>query len=548
MHQKSLVMRIFLLTISSLICLTINGQTTYYVDNLIGDDYHEGTLMTKPFKTLKRINSVILEPGDTVLFRRGGAWTGNFLPKGSGSKDAMIVIGAYGNGPAPELDARGKVKEGEKVSHTVRLYNQEYIEIRDLKIKNYKPFEVPREIKSSDKSVYVNSLKTGIYIEGRDCGSLNSIRLVNLEICDVNGDMSTKNNGGVFIEISWDDDADKRVKSNFNGLLTEGCYIHDIYPTGWSNTSVWKRRSLNSKWGDVLQNGRNHNWYPSREIVLRNNRFEKAGLNALIVRVADGPLIEHCLFTHNGWKGSGNASYPFNCDNALFQYNEACYTVYNTEADSWNHKKDADAGGFDSDWNCKNTIIQYNYSHHNGFGGILLCNDGNSKTGFNDGTIVRYNVFENNQHHQIRCSGTITNSLIHNNVILSGNSMDSILLVFHKSWGGYSDSTHYINNIFYAKDIGAKIETARSTNTFFTANTFFGSISGEPEDSLKSKLDPRFISSGNTISNYKEFLKFMLQHDSPEINRGITVKDHPEKDFIGNFIDEYPDRGAFEFQ
>jgi hypothetical protein len=97
---------------------------------------------------------------------------------------------------------------------------------------------------------------------------------------------------------------------------------------------------------------------PSKEIIIRNNKFEHSGANALIVRAADSPVVEYNLYNHCAVKGSGNASFPFNCDNALFQYNEACYTVYNSEADSWDVKKDADAGGFDSDWNCKNTVIQ----------------------------------------------------------------------------------------------------------------------------------------------------------------------------------------------
>lgn len=498
------------------------------------------------FSSIKKINELILKPGDSILFRRGGQWVGNFNPQGSGQKMKRIVVGAYGNGPAPVLDAKGIISNNEKASYTIRLFNQEYIEIRDLKIRNYNAFEVPRKLDLKENSVYVNSPKMGIYIEGKDSGTLHDIHLINLEICDVNGDMSDKDNGGVFAKITWNDDLSKRIKSNFDGFYTEGCYIHDVDRTGWSNASVWDRRSLHSNWGDALENGKIDNWYPSENMVQRNNKFTKVGANALIVRVAKAPLVEHCLFEYNGLKGSGNASFPFNCDDALFQYNEAAYTFYNTEATSWDGKKDIDAGGFDSDWNCKNTIVQYNYSHHNGHGGILICCDGASKTSFNDGTIVRYNIFEDNAHHIIRNSGNVTNTKIYNNVFFSSVAQDSVQILYHKSWNGYPDKTTYTNNIFYSTGKGNSFEFTKSTNNTFEANTFYGNIKNLPKDSKKSILNPLFTSASSSITNWKSPLRFILQNNSPAIDYGIPVEGHSIKDFLGNPIKGIPDRGAFE--
>lgn len=523
------------------------GQSTYYVDNLIGNDSNAGTSSEAAFKSIEQVNRLDLQPGDAVLFRRGGEWIGNLRPKGSGSKGKRIVIGAYGNGPAPILDARGEIADGEEASYTIRLFNQEYYEFRDLKIRNFKPFEVPRMIESRGIASYVNSRKMGIYIEGKDCGTLHDIRLINLEICDVNGDMSTKHNGGVFIEITWDEDVSKRVKSNFDGLYTEGCHIHHVDRTGWSNTSVWWDRSLTSEWGDLLADGDTHNWYPNRNVVLRNNTFAWAGANALIVRVSKAPLVEHCLFTHNGWKGSGNASFPFNCDDALFQFNEACYTVYNSEADSWNNRKDADAGGFDSDWRCKRSVFQYNYSHHNGYGGILVCVDGNNRTGFNDGTIVRYNIFEDNGHHVVRTSGPVTNTSIYNNVFYSSISDHPVMLLYHKSWGGYSDGVDYTNNIFVSGDSGDYFDFGESTRNAFLANTFYGNIGNVPDDPKKLTGDPLFKSLHASGANWKDTLRFMLQEHSPARDSGVPLESHPNRDFSGNPIQGSPDRGAFEF-
>ena len=524
----------------------VHAQNTYYVDELIGKDTNTGIQKETPFKSIEIIKNLTFKPGDSILFRRGGQWVGNLILNGSGMRNKPIVIGAYGNGPAPVLDAKGQISKGETTSYTIRLFNQEYIEIRDLKIKNHSAFEQPRELILKQKIAYVNAPKIGIYIEGKDFGTLHDIHLINLEICDINGDMSTKHNGGVFAEISWNTDKSKRIKSNFDGLYTEGCYVHDVDRTGWSNVSVWDERSLNSTWNDTLANGKIHNWYPSKNIIHRNNRYERAGANALIVRVAKAPLVEYCSFKYNGLKGSGNASFPFNCDDALFQYNEASHTFYNTEANSWNGKKDVDAGGFDSDWKCKKTTIQYNYSHHNGHGGLLICNDGGSKTSFNDGTVIRYNVFEDNAHHIIRNSGTTTNTRIYNNTFFAGKHQDSVQLVYHKSWNGYPNKTTYQNNIFYSLGEGNSFEFTDSTNNYFEANTFFGNIKNEPEDSAKSKQNPMFKSANASRFNWKSYLRFLLKDDSPEIDKGIKIEGHPMKDFLGNPIIGEPDRGVFE--
>lgn len=540
-------MKRYLIILGLFLTVGTYAQTTYFVDNLSGNDVNSGTSRQSPFKTLERVYSIKLNPGDSMLFKRGSVWNGNLVINGSGSPNRKVVVGVYGSGLSPVLDAGGMIREGEKESYTIHLFNSEYIEIRDLKIKNYKPEEIPRNINERGKSSQVNSPKTGIYIEAKDCGTLHEIRLINLEICDINGDMSAKNNGGVFIDITRNIDPAKQVKTNFEGLYTEGCFIHDVDRTGWSNWSVWCDRSLNSKTGDTLLDGKVHNWFPSRKVVFRNNRFEKAGANGLIVRVADAPIIEQNLFTGNGTKGSGNASFPFNCDNALFQFNEACNTVYNTEKDSWDHKRDADAGGFDSDFRCKNTVIQYNYSHHNGFGGVLICCAGGSKTGFNDGTVVRYNVFENNGHHEIRTSGSATNSRIYNNVIFSGSELDSIKLIWHKSWSGYSDSTVYQNNIFYSVGSRSSIDLGKSKRNSFEANIFFGKISGEPNDPLKIKENPLFVNGNISPDKLGGFIRFVLQKKSPAINSGVIVEGHPKKDMLGNLVEGATDRGAFEY-
>ena len=523
------------------------AQTTFFVDDLTGNDMNQGNSNQKAWKSIDRLNQTVFHSGDSILFRRGGRWQGNFCPKGSGVAGSPIVVTAYGNGPLPELDARGDRASGEKFSSTIRLINQEYWEFEYLKIKNFKPFEKPVQVKSETKNAWTNSIKIGIFVEGRDAGTLHHIHFTGLEICDVNGAMETKDNGGIFMDITWSEDPALRKQSSFEDVILQDCYIHDVDRTGFSKMSVWWNRSLKSKWGEKLANGKIDNWVPSKEIIIRNNKFERTGANALIVRAASDPIVENNLFTHCATKGSGNASFPFNCDNALFQFNEACFTVYNTEADSWDGKKDADAGGFDSDWNCKNTIIQYNYSHDNGFGGALICCDGGSKNNFNDGTILRYNIFENNGDHVIRTSGPASNSKVYNNLFYSGADQDSVMLIYHKSWGGYSDSTLYQNNIFVAKGKGCFFNTGKSTRNFFHANLFHGSMLNKPSDPEGIDANPMFVGEDGQ-SGAHPWLRYLLQRGSPAVHSGLPVLQNGGRDFTGKGIGSKPNRGPFEIR
>lgn len=68
-----------------------------------GSDIHDGLHPDSPFATIEQVNVLPLQPGDAVLFRRGGAYNGCLRPQSSGTADAPIVFGAYGTGAAPIL-------------------------------------------------------------------------------------------------------------------------------------------------------------------------------------------------------------------------------------------------------------------------------------------------------------------------------------------------------------------------------------------------------------------------------------------------------------
>ncbi|KPC69505.1 hypothetical protein ADL26_18200, partial [Thermoactinomyces vulgaris] len=72
-------------------------------------------------------------PGDRILLRSGESWTGQLWPKGSGASGSPITVDRYGTGVKPRIIGAGTVAEA------VRLFNQEYWEIRNLDVSNAAP-------------------------------------------------------------------------------------------------------------------------------------------------------------------------------------------------------------------------------------------------------------------------------------------------------------------------------------------------------------------------------------------------------------------------
>ncbi|CAH8284117.1 hypothetical protein EV196_103317 [Mariniflexile fucanivorans] len=472
-----------------LLCMITYAQTTYFVDDVTGKDSNNGKAKTTPFKSLSSVNQLHLKPGDSVLFKRNGNWQGNLIPQGSGKKGQRIVIGAYGKGDAPKIDAQGRKQELDSLSATIRLYNQEFWEIRDIEVQNFEKGNPQRPVK-----------KAGILVLAKDIGTLNDFKFENLKISNVNGSLRTRENGGLFLNIIADTIPEKRVPTNFDGVYINNCYFLNVDRGGFLNQSVWKTRDLISKFGEISKDGKVNNWFPSKNILIQNCKFEEIGGNGLVTRVCDVPIVQNNLFVRCSTKTTGNASYPYNCDNALWQYNEACYTVYN--------EGDIDASGFDSDYLCKNTIIQYNYSHHNDWGGLLVCSWGKLKNAFNDGTVIRNNIFQDEKHHMIRFSGNITNTEISNNLFVTTAEVTDVML-WYKHWGGiWPTTTTLKNNIFYNSGTQKFLNLGETASNSILDNTLegtpFSDFSNFKSSENKKALDVK-IQNIRSIGNRQDF-------------------------------------------
>jgi len=489
---------------------------TRYIDATNGNDMDDGISPLTAWKTVEKINNVTFSPGDSILFKAGEKWYGVLKPKGSGEEGSPIVMDRFDSGPRPEIHGKGQD------AYTILLENQEFWEINNLRITNFEEVDLAEPVR-----------KRGIYVKASDMGPVRHIHLFNLEVDSVNSENSSFTSryyGGIFFEV-----AGSETPTYFDDILVDSCYIHDISRTGISNTSSWATRILTTSFGQYIGkdnngNDRYDNWVPSKNILVKRNTLKRIAGNGIIIRAADKAQIEYNYLDSCGLYISGNAAFCFNTDSTVFQYNEACYTVYNDG--------DTDARGIDSDYRTKHTIIQYNYLHHNEYGGVVATGGSGSSSWlepFNDGTIIRYNILADNKDHIVRTSGRLTNLTFHNNILYTSDTDDlnDIIIVYNGSWGGaYAKNLYYYNNIFLHLATNPSFDFGDSYINIFENNLFFGNrASNEPEDPNKIIEDPMLVNPGT-----EELNGYKIHDNSPAKAGGKIMPGQPEKDFFGNPI------------
>ena len=489
-----------------LVCSTALAAV-YYVDSDAGDDTRDGLSEASPWRSLERVNATTFAPGDSLLLKAGCSWAGQLWPKGSGEEGRPIVLDSYGDGPKPTLHAEGRHFEA------LRLYNQHHWEISNLEITNHGP-EGPAP-------------RAGVRVLGENAGPLSHIHLRGIEVSDVNGHNTDGRDGGKCNAGILFDVIGREARTAFHDVLIEGCSIRRVDRGAIKTWTNWSRHSPAG-------------WAPYTQLVIRGNRLDDIGGDGIVACMADAPLIEHNVASRcNMRSGLHNvAIWVWECDDAVIQFNEAFDT-----------KTTKDGQAFDIDGMCRRTIVQYNYSHDNEGGFILLCESGDpDPRRFNDGSIVRYNISQNDGARIFQVGGKVTNAEIYNNVIFVDRGRGDPLMIWHNKDGLWPDNIHYTNNIFVNHGTGG-FDLGRSTNNSFDSNVFHGHHDPtEPDDSHKLTDDPGLLAPGtggtglNTVDGYR------LRADSPCVDSGLTIPDNGGRDFWGNPVPsgEATDRGAHE--
>ena len=477
-------------------------------ENKIENTYYINT--QEDFDKLSNFN---FPAGSKVLFAAGERFTGQFILRGSGTKDSPNLATSY-NKTTGEVytdwkDDKAIIQGEGKVISSILLKNGAYWTINNLEITN------------TNGTKEDQGKLLGISVVAENVGVVEGIAIKNCYVHHVNGNVGGKKTGGIHVNVLGE-----KLKTKFHNLRIENNHVAYSGGVGISNQSSWGNINTDT-------------YHPWTDFVIRGNRVEHTGRNGIIVRYALNPLVEYNILAYNSRFDTGHSVFNFNTVGCVVQYNEA----YGNTSDN---PDDIDHGGFDADWNSEGTIIQYNYSHDNNwFCGIM-------RKPYNTDITIRYNISQNEllgaYLYGFPWTKGVRDVKIYNNTHYFGKGKGNRVFVAAGKYRVPIETT-FQNNIFYFEE---EAEWGFDPDsTCLLENNLFFNLKAKGKDAIVA--DPLFENPGTggtdiDMTNPNRLAGYRLKSNSPAINSGKTIDRNGGKDFQGNTIDEKPDLGAFEFQ
>lgn len=464
---------------------------TYYVDAEKGNDNESGRSPEEAWKTLEKVNSMLFQPGDTILFKAEGTWEGQLWPKGSGNEENSIIIDRYGEGKDPYI--KGNMDQGA----AVYLYNQQYWEINHLEITN---------------NATVKGDRQGICFENQDAGILKHIYVKNCNIHDVTGVEittgvgSSKCNGGIVGKITTQNPStgEGAVKSKWEDIIIDGNSVKDLGREGIYFYSYWSIR-----WG--LEEPNAGEYYPSTQVIVSNNKVENVDGDGIVITCCDGALVEHNYVRGANSRPNGKyhaGVWMWSSDNCVFRYNEVCET-----------KTTLDGMAFDFDNCTTGNIYEYNYSHDNEGGFILLCSSNRSSD-----NIVRYNLSVND--------GCVANSQV--NILYNGQpdvgfeehgcKAENIASIAEISANFYGDEVKRLKDGVYNTVNPSELWTTWEENIPLGGNTGVITLKWQEKHPIREITMYHYT---DTISAFPESVLFYSKEDNEKLIE--YVSNEPEE-------------------
>lgn len=93
----------------------------YYVSSVDGNDAADGLSVSTAWKLIDKLNTVILQAGDSILFARGSSYENTFYVLQSGTAENPIVISAYGDASLPAPAFTNKIFEQDNFGNCIRV-------------------------------------------------------------------------------------------------------------------------------------------------------------------------------------------------------------------------------------------------------------------------------------------------------------------------------------------------------------------------------------------------------------------------------------------
>ena len=438
----------------------------YYVDSRRGSDSNDGLSRQTAWRTTEAINAHVFQGGDEIRFRAGETYFGHLQPKRE-HDGGVIRFGVYGVGERPEIAAPD--------GNGIYLCDFDFVELFGL-------------------SVTTPAGVCGICIRNSAGGALAHIYVRDCRIHHVNEarESFAYESGGIILIAS-----SSEKPGWFDDVVLEDNEITDVGRSAILHTNLWACRP--KMWGFNDYDSDDGNWWPSHDMQVRGNYIDRTGGDGIVLLGTDRALIEWNTVYHvmtNPKPPCANAGiWPQSSNDCIVQYNEVGYCQ---KPEGCN-----DAQGFDVDLSCRNTIIQYNYSHDNGGGFLLLCENGSTTDADNyRGTVVRNNLSVNDGNVKgelIAMVGPVRGVLIENNTLYSSGIAERIVEVWTEDGQHQAKDVVMRNNLFLSNGRDNAFHLCNGENFVFENNLYWGARREIPEGHTKAaSFDPLLTQSGRS--------------------------------------------------
>ena len=477
-----------------LFCLVQSyAQRNYYFSSSTGVDTNVGN-EASPFKTIAKLNSLVLTAGDTIFFKKGDTFIGQILISYSGSVGFPIIYDSYGTGDLPILTAsNGKNGIADPLS-TIKIIGKQYLEFHNLTIENERFDSEVGSPKDQAYGIYYQSFKTLPASKNFEDAVLSKyFRFSNLVLRNIyslgsaNTDFDSIYSSGIYF-----------IDAFVNDVIIENCYFTDLERTG-----IWLRRYVS-------------------DAIIRNNKFIDTGGSGTIMSATKRVLYENNLMRFTGSDTDsrmvkrGSGMWVFNSDDVVAQYNTSQHARGN-----------GDSSGMHVDYGNSNILFQYNYLEDSAGG---FC----ETLGENDNIIWRYNISVNEGGKERNGKNILlwvsdyayvpkksTNVFVYNNTVYQGLKYQNVMADSKISLK--ATSLHFINNIIYLEPTAklGELEYLLDVNTKnFSTNLLYGGTiktSFKGLDAKRKEVDPKFFDSGR-----RHFSGYKLLASSPALGAALS--------------------------
>ena len=589
-------------TVASMVpAVTVNAEgqdtatgTTYYVDSKSGSDSNDGTSESEAFKTLDKVNALNLEPGDTVLLKKGSVFEDQalqFTKEDSGTAEAPVKISTYGEGDRPQINTNGhgqwdlnygtpldnrNHKWKGKVSSSILIKDTEYIEIEGLELTNDRKSATDTEKNKAYNDAYAMD-RTGVAGVAKDNGTVDHIVLNDLYIHDVTGNVYNKHmtNGGIYFIVETPTNEATTGIARYNDVQIKNCSLDKVNRWGIAvgYTYQWSQFTTGALSDATMAK------YGSSNVVIENNYLNHVGGDAITTMYLDRPMVQYNVSENaaeqinttdysqqqpslnangeeNGKQnvGAGRVAagiWPWKCKNAIFQYNECFKTLNASSGNGDGQPWDADYGD--------GTNYQYNYSHGNTASTIMFCGPESINNTF------RYNISQNEDMGPLDPAGNTGNCQVYNNTFYIKAGLNTI---WHRSHGNGGPVTAENNIFYFAGSTPATVSNWNPSNNKVFDNNLYYNVSNYPTDANAVKVSAGtavLVNAGSgpvAAAEDKQarlhedptaatvFDGYKLAANSPAINAGKVIVDRNgysiDHDFFGHAITAVPEIGAAE--